>query len=83
MDEMDGVLKLEEEVERLVESNVPPTAASYHLNVPLINAVAESDTDPVPHVDPSTPVGAVGTVLTTAFTAVRVALIHKPLSNST
>ena len=81
--EIEGVVKFEDEVERLVDNNVPPTAASYQRNVPLLDDVADNETGPVPHVDPATIDGAAGVLFITALITVRVELVHEPLSNST
>ena len=51
-------------------NNVPPVEALYHLIVPVPEA--DKLTVPVPHLAPSVPVGADGTVFTVAVTAVLV-----------
>jgi hypothetical protein len=51
-----------------VDNNVPSVESEYHLMVPV--PVAESVTIPVPHLDSPVPVGADGTALTVAVTAV-------------
>jgi hypothetical protein len=80
---MSGVLKVDEDVERLVDNNVPPTDASYHRNVPFVVDVADSTTEPAPQFEPFVPVGAAGTAFTIALTAVRLELVQNPLLNST
>lgn len=80
---MEGVLKFDVVVDKFVANAVPPTDTSYHLNVPLDDAEADNETEPVPQLEPATPVGADGTAFTIASTAVRDALVHDPLENST
>lgn len=80
---IEGVLKFDVDVDRLVANTVPPTDASYHRKVPLDDAVADKDTEPVPQFEPLTPAGADGTAFTTASTGVLVTLVHEALSNST
>ena len=48
----------------------PPEAAAYQSIVSPVPGVAEIETVPVPHLDAPEPVGATGTVLTVATTAV-------------
>ena len=52
-------------------NNVPPVDAAYHLIVPV--PVADKSTVPVPHLAALVPVGADGTAITVAVTAVLVA----------
>ena len=49
-------------------NNVPPVDAAYHLIVPV--PVADKPTVPVPHLAALIPVGADGTAITVAVTAV-------------
>jgi hypothetical protein len=81
--EIEGVVKLEDAVDKLVASRFPPLEASYHRKVPVEDVEAVSITVPVPQVDPFTPVGAEGIVLTNAVTIFRGEEVHDPLSNST
>ena len=61
---------------------LPPVAAAYHLIVPAL-AVAPKVTVPVPQRDAGVVVATVGTVLTVAITAVRVAVVQPLLVAST
>jgi hypothetical protein len=81
--DIEGVVKLDDAVDGLVVRRVPPVEASYHRNVPVDDAFADSTTVPVPHVVPFTPVGVTGTEFTMADTAVLGTLGHDPLLNST
>lgn len=63
-----GVVKLAEPV----ASSVPPDAASYQSTVTPPATVADKATVPVPHLEALVPVGAAGTALTVAVTAVLV-----------
>ena len=70
--DIDGVVKLFEPA----SNNVPPDAASYQSMVSPAPGVAEMVTVPVPHLEPTVPVGAAGTAFIVAVTAVLVAATH-------
>jgi hypothetical protein len=68
----EGVVKLlVVRLAALVCNKLPLVAASYHLNVPAAVLLAASITVPAPQVEPAVVVGAVGTALMAAITAVR------------
>ena len=67
-----GVVKLVDPL----NSNVPPVDASYQSTVVPAALDADIVTVPVPHLELAVPVGAAGTVLTVATTAVLVADIQ-------
>ena len=67
----------------VVNNNVPPVAALYHMKVPEVADVAVSITVPFPQRGTSDAVGAGGTVFIVAVTAARALLTQVPLSNST
>jgi len=67
-----GVIKLDNPL----NSSVPPVDASYQSTVVPAALDADIVTVPVPHLELAVPVGAAGTVLTVATTAVLVADIQ-------
>ena len=66
-----------------MDNNVPPAEASYHLNVPDVEAVAVNETVPLPHRLTALAAGAAGTELIVAVTALLPLLKQVPSSNST
>ena len=69
---MPGVVKLVDPL----NNSVPPVDASYQSTVVPAALDADIVTVPVPHLELAVPVGAAGTVLTVATTAVLVADIQ-------